>query len=120
MHLKRFGYVADLANNGLEAIALMKICRSYKLIFMDCHMPEMDGYTCTREIRKEELLNNHTPIFIVAVTGGTSEKESCIECGMNDFLTKPVRSSDIQSILIRLKMISGKSPLRNNISKFLS
>ena len=100
MHLKRLGYNVDIANNGQDALEQTRKCPTYKLILMDCHMPTMDGYACTRLIRSKSA------VYIIAVTGDTTNKDQCIECGMNDVLTKPIQASDLHSILLRLGMSS--------------
>ena len=71
---------------------------------MDCHMPEMDGFTCTRIIRANEKINKNSPrILIVACTGGVSDgdRHHCIESGMDLFLTKPVRIHELTDVFKR-------------------
>ena len=65
---------------------------------MDCHMPTMDGFECTRLIRQESV------VYIIAVTGDITNRDRCIECGMNEVMTKPAQTSDIQSVLRRLSL----------------
>lgn len=98
--LNKLGYMADIANNGLEVLDLHKKC-NYDLIFMDVHMPEMDGYRATKYIR-EKICNNNYPV-IVAVTANAmaGDKEKCLEEGMDDYLSKPVKLESIQNILIK-------------------
>jgi signal transduction histidine kinase len=98
MHLKQFGYNVDIANNGRDALEQLRKCSTYKLILMDCHMPTMDGFECTRLIRQESV------VYIIAVTGDITNRDRCIECGMNEVMTKPVQTSDIQSVLRRLSL----------------
>jgi len=106
MQLRRLGYRADLANDGNEVLQRLRERSTYKLILMDCHMPHLDGYDCTRAVRK--LPMPYGQIRIVALTGGVSEwdRQRCLECGMNDFLTKPLRTEELarvvkESILLR-------------------
>ena len=98
--IKKHGYIADVAYNGSEVIELLKKTK-YSLIFMDCHMPEMDGFECTKLIRLSEK-NTNIHRKIIAITGGVSinDKQKCIDCGMNDFLSKPVRSDDILKMIM--------------------
>jgi signal transduction histidine kinase/ligand-binding sensor domain-containing protein/ActR/RegA family two-component response regulator len=87
MILGKLGYDCDLAANGIEVIhALERI--NYDLIYMDCQMPELDGYETTLKIRDE---NDHQPI-IVAMTANAmkGDKEKCISVGMDDYLPKPI------------------------------
>ena len=60
MYIKRLGFIAEIANNGIEVLQKLQECKTYKLILMDCHMPHMDGFTCTRVIRANEI-NNKSP-----------------------------------------------------------
>lgn len=103
--IKKHGYIADVASNGIEVIELLKKTK-YSLIFMDCHMPEMDGFECTKLIRLSEK-NTKSHIKIIALTGGVSvnDKQKCIDCGMDGFLSKPVRSDDICKIIKELPIV---------------
>lgn len=89
------------AKNGLEAIEQYQSI-SPDLIFMDVHMPELDGLEATKKIRALEVnTNNHLPI--VALTAGAlkEEKEKCLAAGMDEFLTKPLESKKIQSVFTK-------------------
>jgi signal transduction histidine kinase/CheY-like chemotaxis protein len=100
MMLSKLGYQADLAENGREATEMMTR-NNYDLIFMDLHMPVLDGIGATREIRGNFLLG-HQPV-IIALTGHTlaGVKESCRDAGMNDFLSKPVSVDDLRDVIMR-------------------
>jgi len=94
--LQRLKCDVDIAINGLEAIEAVRRY-NYPLIFMDCQMPEMDGYEATREIRRMEKANelaepgSGIPITIIALTANISNgtEEQCIESGMDAYLSKP-------------------------------
>lgn len=92
--LKQLGLSADIAGNGEEAIAML-IQSPYDLVLMDCQMPVMDGYTATREIRQSQ--QPFSNIYIIALTANAmnGDKEKCLEAGMNDYLTKPLRKADL-------------------------
>ncbi len=99
--LKILGYEVHIAVNGIEAVEMFKQ-RSYDLILMDCHMPVMDGYEATRQIRElESRTGGQREVPIIAVTADvlTSSYELCFEVGMNDFLPKPYEASDLRRIL---------------------
>lgn len=100
MMLSKLGYQADLAENGRQAVDMMTQ-NGYDLIFMDLHMPVLDGIGATREIRGNFLLS-HQPV-IIALTGHSlvGVKENCHEAGMNDFLSKPVSIDDLREVIIR-------------------
>ncbi|WP_322804085.1 ATP-binding protein [Vibrio alfacsensis] len=95
--LNKLGIVADIAANGIEALTSAEK-RNYDLIFMDCRMPEMDGFEATVALRDLKFNNP-----IIALTAGTTleERKKCIECGMNDILTKPYTSEDLKSVLLK-------------------
>lgn len=85
--LQKAGGTVDIANNGLEAISLLKNNNDYNLIIMDLQMPEMDGYAATKYIRN--VMNHSIPIIAMTASALKGEKLKCIEIGMNDYLTKP-------------------------------
>jgi len=89
--LKKAGAVADIANNGLEAINYLKQSTSYDAIIMDLQMPEMDGYAATKYIRN--VMDLSIPIIAMTASALKGEKSKCIEIGMNDYFTKPFEFS---------------------------
>ncbi|MFM8331868.1 MAG: response regulator [Candidatus Methylumidiphilus sp.] len=97
--LASLGLQADCAANGLEALELCKRQR-YDLIFMDCQMPEMDGFEATAEIRK---LAQTPPPVVVAMTAYAMEgdKERCLLAGMDDYLSKPVTFTKLSELAER-------------------
>ncbi|TQF70177.1 ATP-binding protein [Pseudoalteromonas luteoviolacea] len=100
--LEKLGFYCDVASNGAEGFNFW-YSHNYKLILTDCHMPEVDGYEMTKQIRTEEAKNEQSPVPIIAVTGAVmqGEKDMCTSIGMNDFLCKPVRLTDIKQIMER-------------------
>ncbi|MBC2592964.1 response regulator [Ruficoccus amylovorans] len=100
--LKKMGYSADIANNGLEVLDAMRK-RHYDVILMDMHMPEMDGLEATRNIR-ESYARDRQP-YIIALTASAFQdfKQECHEAGVNAFLTKPLRSEELKKYLTRLQ-----------------
>jgi signal transduction histidine kinase/ActR/RegA family two-component response regulator len=98
--LKRLGLVVETADNGREAVEALA-SRQYDLVLMDVQMPVMDGFQATREIRALPGEASGTPI--VALTAGVMERDrqQCIDAGMNDFLSKPLRPETLQDILAR-------------------
>ncbi len=96
--LKLIGLTCDIAINGLEAL---KACESteYNIIFMDCQMPEMDGYEATKQIRKLEANKNHVPIIAMTAHSMKGDENKCLEAGMDDYLSKPFRFEQFTSML---------------------
>jgi PAS domain S-box-containing protein len=100
-HLERMGYVADVANNGVEVLETMKT-RTYDIIFMDCQMPLLDGYATTNEIRRWEQANpNQHRTVIIAMTANALKEDSdrCRAAGMDDYLSKPLNRDLLRSKL---------------------
>jgi signal transduction histidine kinase/CheY-like chemotaxis protein len=89
MMLTRLGHRVDVVSDGREALAALDRAR-YDLVLMDIQMPEMDGYTATREIRKNE---GATRTWIVALTANAlvEDRQRCLEAGMDDYLSKPIQ-----------------------------
>ena len=96
--LKHLGYSVDLASNGKEAVKKHAL-NHYDLILMDCQMPIMSGYEATVAIRKAEDGNKHTPIVAMTASIQKSVRDQCFECGMDDFLSKPVTIEQLQKVL---------------------
>lgn len=71
------------------------------LVYMDCLMPEMDGYQATREIRRREGPGQRIPIIAVTASVLREEKKQCFDCGMDDFLPKPWRPEQLRATLQR-------------------
>lgn len=87
--LKKTGFVITIAGNGAEAVEMYRQ-NTYDIIFMDCQMPVMDGFDAARAIRKMESgTDRRTPIIALTANALGSDREKCIECGMNGFVTKP-------------------------------
>ncbi|MEI6350399.1 MAG: response regulator [Verrucomicrobiota bacterium] len=92
----------DIAMNGLEAVELARHTY-YDVILMDCHMPEMDGYEATRQIRKLEAARGGKRACVIAMTANVAEdaSEKCLAAGMDGYLSKPVRVSELREALKR-------------------
>ncbi len=113
MMLKKLGYRADVAANGLEAVEAVQR-QIYDVVLMDMQMPEMDGLQATREIRR--LLSNPREPNIVALTANAmaGDKELAIEAGMNDYVSKPIRVEALIAALENSKPGSQGAPAEVN------
>ncbi|MEM7019763.1 MAG: response regulator, partial [Pseudomonadota bacterium] len=100
--LAKMGCAVDLALNGEEAVTMTEV-KKYDLIFMDCQMPEMDGFEATRLIRARTQIeaSKYPYITIVALTANALEgdREKCLTAGMDDYLGKPFTKQQLESIL---------------------
>jgi signal transduction histidine kinase/CheY-like chemotaxis protein len=97
--LERLGVRADVAANGHEAVEMCEMV-PYDLVFMDCHMPEMDGYAATGEIRRRQP-DRRVPIVAMTAEALEGCREQCLDAGMDDYLAKPVRFEDLSEALSR-------------------
>jgi CheY-like chemotaxis protein len=99
--LAKLGCEVEFAENGVIACERTSKC-SYDLIFMDCQMPEMDGYEATRAIRERELTENrHTPIIALTANAMSQDHGRCLDAGMDDYITKPYSVADFERALQR-------------------
>jgi PAS domain S-box-containing protein len=96
--LQRLGFGADVASNGLEALEKC-MRRPYDLVFMDCHMPELDGYDAAEELRRREGGERRTTIIALTADAREGTRERCMKAGMDDYIVKPVRLEDLRQAL---------------------
>jgi len=84
---------------------------------MDCQMPEMDGFEATRAIRKAESAGGrHTPIIAMTANAMQGDRELCLECGMDDYVAKPVASQELIRVIEQFSQRSGPPLPGNRIS----
>ena len=96
--LSEAGFSADAAVNGLEAIEAVKK-NLYSLILMDVQMPECDGFTATKEIRKLGKEFEDLPVIAITAHALMGDKEKCLNAGMNDYISKPIVSENLISMI---------------------
>jgi CheY-like chemotaxis protein len=98
--LERLGCRPDVVADGRQAVEAVARTR-YDLVFMDCQMPQMDGFEATREIRGQQGPGRRVPIVAFTASALDSDRQQCLAAGMDDFVAKPVRAEDLKAALDR-------------------
>jgi PAS domain S-box-containing protein len=96
--LQHFGYEADIAENGLQVLDRLAQ-QSYDLIFMDCQMPELDGYATTQAIHQRFTPTDRPKIIAITAQAQESDRQRCQAIGMDSYLSKPIRLADLEKLL---------------------
>ncbi len=105
--LEKLNCRVDVVANGLEAV---EACRriTYDCLFMDCHMPELDGYAATAVIRQQEAATGqHTPIIAMTANAMPGDRDRCVAAGMDDYLSKPIQAAALEAVLQRWTPFRG-------------
>jgi two-component system, sensor histidine kinase and response regulator len=97
--LEKRGHTVAVAGNGKEALAALEK-QSFDLVFMDVQMPEMDGFEATAAIReKEKASGHHLPVIAMTAHAMAGDRERCLEAGMDDYISKPIRPQELSDLL---------------------
>jgi CheY-like chemotaxis protein len=98
--LRRRGLGVDVAEDGLQAVGMLR--PEHRMVFMDCQMPNVDGYEATGRIRAAEGDSGaHVPIVAMTANALEGDREHCLRAGMDDYLSKPLRSDEVEAVLER-------------------
>ena len=113
--LEKLGYQADVVNSGMEAVKALSESQ-YDLVFMDCQMPEMDGFEATAIIRDKFSggLCNSIPIIAMTAHAMKGDREKCINSGMDDYISKPIKTSEISAILMKWLIREHENDLKQH------
>jgi CheY-like chemotaxis protein len=98
--LEKQGFHVEVAENGRAALEMSE-GQQYAAIFMDCHMPDLDGYQATAEIRRRETSDWHVPIIALTASTLTGDREKCLAAGMDDYLAKPINAVSLAAAIAR-------------------
>jgi CheY-like chemotaxis protein/HPt (histidine-containing phosphotransfer) domain-containing protein len=98
--VSQLGYQVDIVANGVEALAAIETV-PYSALLMDCHMPIMDGFEATRQIRRREGSARRTPIIAMTAAAMHEDRQRCLDAGMDDYVSKPVDVTALQTVLAR-------------------
>jgi len=98
--LEKMGYQADAVGNGLEALNALKT-HNYDLVFMDLQMPEMDGLEASRRIRRDLPPDRQPKIIALTANAMQGDREICLDAGMDDYISKPVKMHEIVAAIRR-------------------
>ncbi|MGD0197973.1 MAG: PAS domain S-box protein [Solirubrobacteraceae bacterium] len=99
--LNRCGCAAEVARDGREALTSLANAQ-FDAVLMDCQMPVLDGYDATRELRaREQSSGAHMPVIAMTAHAMEGDRQHCIECGMDDYISKPMRREELRAILER-------------------
>jgi CheY-like chemotaxis protein/HPt (histidine-containing phosphotransfer) domain-containing protein len=117
--LERLGITPTLAENGIQAIEAMRN-ESFDLIFMDCYMPELDGYSTTERLRQSENAQwRQVPIIAMTANTMPSNRQRCLDLGMSDYIAKPIRFSQLVTILHKWLPTAKKTPAEQGTEEVL-
>jgi two-component system sensor histidine kinase/response regulator len=101
LQLQELGCLAEFVSDGFEAIEAYEK-EEFAAILMDCQMPRMDGFKCTRAIRELEAINGtRTPIIAMTAQTTAQDRDNCLHVGMDDYISKPVTSLKLHNVLVR-------------------
>ncbi|MGD1808785.1 GAF domain-containing protein [Dapis sp. BLCC M126] len=109
--LEKMGYYADVVSNGIEVIEAIDR-QSYDVIFMDVHMPEMDGLTATKRIVIEQDATKRPRIIAMTANAMQGDREICLEAGMDDYISKPIRVEELIQALLKCEAIEQPLPVQ--------
>ncbi|HEX6953193.1 MAG TPA: GAF domain-containing protein [Gaiellaceae bacterium] len=108
--LEQLGYRADVANNGLEAIAALER-QPYDVVLMDVQMPELDGLDATRRICEQWPEETRPHIIAMTANALPEDREACFAAGMNDYVAKPIRAEELVAALKRARPRGGNGEI---------
>jgi len=113
--LEKLGCRVDVASNGNEAVQMVERF-PYALVFMDCQMPELDGYEATAAIRQGKAA--HTPIIAMTAHALQGDRDRCLAAGMDDYITKPIRPKEVEGVLRHWLVLPERGEVAGEFNRF--
>jgi signal transduction histidine kinase/DNA-binding response OmpR family regulator/HPt (histidine-containing phosphotransfer) domain-containing protein len=107
MMLEQLGCRVDTAANGRESVEMAELL-PYDVVFMDCEMPVLDGFAATAEIRRREGAGRRVPIVAMTARALQGDRERCLQAGMDDYVSKPVKPESLEAVLDRWAASAAK------------
>jgi two-component system sensor histidine kinase/response regulator len=107
--LEALGLQADVVGSGKEALEMLQLA-DYDLVLMDCAMPEMNGYDATRAIRRMDGAVATVSIIAMTADAVTGARERCLDAGMNDYVSKPVKLEHLERVIARFVDLAANQP----------
>ena len=105
--LEKRGFACDIAANGREALARLE-SGEYAAVLMDVQMPEIDGFEATARIREGETGDRHLVVVAMTASAMEGDRERCLQAGMDDYISKPLRPDRLDAVLERLGRARGR------------
>jgi CheY-like chemotaxis protein len=113
--LRKQGCEVEIAENGREAIDKLQD-QQIDVVFMDCHMPVMDGFEATAEIRRlDAAIGRHTPIIALTASAMQLDRDRCLAAGMDDYLSKPVSADDLRLKIEQWRLCPSNARCRRSL-----
>ena len=116
--LEKAGFTVKIATDGAEVLEAVKTCE-YDLVIMDVQMPRLDGYHATRAIRRLDSAVRGIPILAMTANAMVDDRERCLECGMDEYVSKPVHAAEILSkvgaLLSKADLVGEDSGMANDV-----
>jgi two-component system sensor histidine kinase/response regulator len=115
--LRQRGLTVDVAEDGSQALSML--APAHLAVFMDCQMPDVDGYEATGRIRAAESGGVHVPIIAMTAHALEGDRERCLRAGMDDYLSKPLRSQDLDVVLERWVRVAATTDGRAEVEPLI-
>ncbi|MBM4168077.1 MAG: PAS domain S-box protein [Ignavibacteria bacterium] len=116
--LKQLGYDSSTASNGLEVLDALSQ-RSYDIIFMDVHMPELDGLETSRRIVSTQSARKRPKIIALTAAAAEGDRERCLAAGMDDYLSKPFKLDDLHDVILKWSRPAESSGSEDSLEQSL-